>query len=634
VKRLALLALVAAVAVFAAAGAGQARSAGGISITEANGEQFPTRSYILTLPTTRLLRANDVDVLENGQPVTDMELVPASAGGTAAKFGVVLAVDASLSMKGKSIASAMAAAREFASQRSPTQPMAFVTFNGTVNVALPFTRSDSRIGVSLDSTPKLAFGTHIYDAVLKGVELLRSANVDVGSIIVVSDGADVGSTTSLGAATRTARNSHVRIFTVGIRSKAFDQSSLQGLASGTGGTYALATTKQLVPLYQALGEQLARREYLLRYSSLEPAQQLVHVTVSVPSLNATAKIDYKTPPLPPEPLVKPYHSSWFSRVISSPITAGIVILLCAALVGLAFAAVFRPRRSEVQRRLAEFVTLASAKDVEGAAAPGGRRSLFLTEADRTLGSRDWWTRFQEELEIAQVKTPAIQIVATAIATTLVGFVLIYILAGSFLLALLALFVPFAFRSYYRRKLLQLRKAFGEQLPDALAIIASALRAGHALAGALSVVVENGSDPMKSELQRVIAAEQLGSPLDDALEVAVKRMDNRDLEQLALVARLQRESGASAAEVIDRVTENVRERFELRRLVRTLTAQGRLSRWIVSFLPVALLLLILVLNSSYMHPLFDRPLGRFFLVSAAVLVAVGSWAIGRIVDIEV
>jgi tight adherence protein B len=133
---------------------------------------------------------------------------------------------------------------------------------------------------------------------------------------------------------------------------------------------------------------------------------------------------------------------------------------------------------------------------------------------------------------------------------------------------------------------------------------------------------------------VVADEQLGIQLEDAIAVVVERMDNRDLEQLAFVAKLQRETGGSAAEVIDRVTETVRERFELRRLVGSLTAQGRLSRWVVSLLPVGLLLVIAVLNPHYINPLFTKPIGQVLLVGAAVLVVSGSLVIKRIVDIEV
>ena len=136
-----------------------------------------------------------------------------------------------------------------------------------------------------------------------------------------------------------------------------------------------------------------------------------------------------------------------------------------------------------------------------------------------------------------------------------------------------------------RTLKRRRKRFAEQLPDALQVIASALRTGHSFAGALAVVVESASEPMKSEMQRVVADEQLGVPIQDSLGVVAERMASRDLEQLALVAQLQREAGGDAAEVIDRVAETVRERFDLKRLIETLTMQGRMSRWIVSALPV-------------------------------------------------
>ena len=134
---------------------------------------------------------------------------------------------------------------------------------------------------------------------------------------------------------------------------------------------------------------------------------------------------------------------------------------------------------------------------------------------------------------------------------------------------------------------------------------------------------------------MIADEQLGVPLEDALEVVARRMDNDDLEQVALVATLQRETGGNTAEVLDRVAETIRERHELRRLVRTLTAQGRMSRWVVSLLPVGLLAVISLLNPGYLEPLFthsDRA-GCCWSLAAAMVIA-GSLVIKRIVDIEV
>ena len=98
-------------------------------------------------------------------------------------------------------------------------------------------------------------------------------------------------------------------------------------------------------------------------------------------------------------------------------------------------------------------------------------------------------------------------------------------------------------------------------------------------------------------------------LEDALQIAVKRMDNQDLDQVALVARLQREVGSNSAEVLDRVIETVRGRMELRRLVRTLTAQGRLSRWILTALPVGLALMLIGIGHDYMKPLYTETSAR-------------------------
>jgi tight adherence protein B len=166
------------------------------------------------------------------------------------------------------------------------------------------------------------------------------------------------------------------------------------------------------------------------------------------------------------------------------------------------------------------------------------------------------------------------------------------------------------------------------------VLSSALRAGHSLIGALSVVVTDAPEPSRREFRQVVADEQVGVPLDDAMRRVAERMGNRDLEQIALVAALQRETGGSAAEVLDRVAETVRDRAALRRLVRVLTAQGRMARWIVSSLPVGLLLVITVLNSTYMTPMFTKPLGQLMLAFAFVMVVAGSLVIRKIVDIKV
>ena len=122
-------------------------------------------------------------------------------------------------------------------------------------------------------------------------------------------------------------------------------------------------------------------------------------------------------------------------------------------------------------------------------------------------------------------------------------------------------------------------------------------------------------------------------MEEAFERTVQRMQNTDLRQIAIVSRIQRESGGNTAEVLDRVTENIRARFELRRLVKTLTAQGRMSRWIVTALPLCLLGMIALINPHYLNPLFHTTVGLIFFIIAASMVIAGSLIIKKIVKID-
>jgi len=245
----------------------------------------------------------------------------------------------------------------------------------------------------------------------------------------------------------------------------------------------------------------------------------------------------------------------------------------------------------------------------------------------------WWARFKVDLDVARITIPPIQIIFWTAAATLIVIYMCALLGGM-LAGLLGFCVPFVVRGVIRRRLDRQRQLFAEQLPDNLQVLASALRAGHSLVGALSVVVDDSPEPARTEFRRVIADEQLGVPLEEAIEVVAVRMDSTDLRQVGLVAALQHETGGNTAEVLDRVADTVRERFELRRLVKTLTAQGRLSRWILTGLPVFLLLVITLLNPSYISPLYSHTGGRVLLGLAIVMVTSGSLVIRRIINIKV
>jgi tight adherence protein B len=625
VKRLPLIvSLVLAVSVVAGTAMGAGSSSGRPSLIEAKGPAFPVRSYVLKLPNSQHLTPNDVNVTENGNAVLGTTVVPASqtSGKT---FGVVLVGDTSYSMNGAPLAAALAAEQAFAAQRNPSEQLGIVHFNHKTTVVLPLTNSVSAIHDALIKTPKVATGTYIYDAVAQAEAMLQDANISSGSIIVLSDGANTGGTHTLAGVTKAARAAHIQIYTIGLKDQTYKPGTLKALAAAGHGQYAEANAKDLAPLFDQLSQQISS-EYLLQYKSPTGPNKPVRVKVQVSGVG-TARTGYRTPALTVNTTAPPpYKPSIGARIESSSITMILLALLGAGVIAFLVIALLQPKRSTLPARMAEFVSIRGLQRDKGEGA-------VATDEDEPE-QNDWWSRFEETLEIAEIKVEPEWIVAGTVAATGLTFLLIFVATGSVWWALLAFVIPYLSREWVLRTLARRRNKFAEQLPDALQVIGSALRSGHSFAGALAVVVESASEPMKSEMQRVVADEQLGVPVQDSLNVVAKRMASRDVEQLALVAQLQREAGGDAAEVIDTVAATVRERFDLKRLIQTLTMQGRMSRWIVTALPIFVVIVVYLENPSYFHPLTSTLFGRIVLILAAAWAVAGSFVIKRIVEIEV
>lgn len=629
-RRLAAPILLAAV-VTAISAAPAGAEQGGLELTQAGNPGFPNRSYLLSLPPGATARPDQIRVREDGKRVSDLSVLPASAASSRG-FGVVLVLDASRSMKGVAIRDAMAAARTFARRRHENQQLGVVTFNGRSQIALPLTRDDGAIARVLSKPPVLDRETHVYDAVDTAVRMLAEARVKPASVVVLSDGDDTGSTMSSGEVAAAARRNGVRVFSVGLRSGAFDPRSLARLSRDARGLYNEASgAGDLARIYDELGSRLAN-EHLLVYRSLAGPKDRVHVNVQVDEVPGAATIEYTTPAL--RTAVQPYRAGGFwdspAALFLVSITAS---LLLVATVYFAFS---QPTRRNLRRRLSHFVSPAAEQgEVLGpTGAPIAASTGVLAGFGRMFQHAKWWPTFEEELDVAGFKVAPAQLAGATVAGTIVTTLLLGMVSGSVLIAALGLLLPLAVRRFVKFKLQRQRKGFGEQLADNLQVISSALRAGHSLVGAMAVAVTDAPQPTKRELERVVADERLGVPLEDGLSVVARRMDNRDLEQVMLVASLQRETGGNTAEVVDRVADTVRERADLLRMIMTLTAQGRISRWIVTALPVVLALMISVINPNYLDPLFQTSAGHFMLVVAVILLVSGSLVIKKIVNIKV
>ena len=581
---------------------------------------FPDRGYVVDLPQGVAVSPSAVVVRENGRRVEDLQVLPLESSGI--HVGVVLAVDASDSMRGAPLRGAVDAARAFLAHRQADAEVGIVAFNGVVRVLQAPTPDGSLLARALSRPPRASWGTRIYDALDRSLTLLDRAKLSAGSIVLLSDGADLGSRKQMEQVLERARAMHVRVFTVGLRSGAFDSGTLEAIAKRSGGSYSSApTTDRLKSIYAALGRRLSG-EYLVRYRSDAPPHSEVHVAVQIRGLGSE-KTRY-TAPTPAG--LAPFHRSFVSRLMLSSGAMLLLSLLVAGLTALAIVAFLRPRRSTIVERVAQFA--GAGKRSEAGENPRIHRRL----ADLPGAGSGWLVKLEQQLEVARIDMPATQIALLTLGATLVMVVLLGVLSPVF--AVLGLLTPLATRTLIRLKLRKVRDEFADQLPPNLQVLASALRVGHSFVGALTVVVENAHEPSQSELQRVLNDEQLGVPVDEAVRRVAVRMASRDLEQVALLAELQRTAGGNAAEVLDTVVGTLRERGDLRRLIRTLTAQGRMARWILTALPIVVGLGMWVLQGTLMRPLFTTGIGQALVVAAALMVLAGSLAIQKIVDIDV
>ncbi len=228
-----------------------------------------------------------------------------------------------------------------------------------------------------------------------------------------------------------------------------------------------------------------------------------------------------------------------------------------------------------------------------------------------------------------------EFVIGSVGAAIVGAVLGAALLQNLLLALavgaVGAFGPtMALRIALKRRSEKLR----EQLPDVLTIMASSLRAGHSFLQSLDTVAKEISQPAASEFQRVVAEIRLGRGAEDTMESMADRVGSSDFKWAVLAVNIQREVGGNLAEILDNVADTLRERATIRRQIRVLTSEGRLSAWVLGLLPVGIALYMFAVNPEYIELLYTTTIGIVMLIVAFCLLAVGVFWMRKIVDIDV
>jgi len=627
VKRLAAIAAAgAALAALAVPAASLGQSAGQLKLTESPSSGFPDRAYLLTLPKTQPLTTTQLVVTENDGPVVGLGVQP--PGGSSS--GAVLLIDASNSMEGAPIDGAMAAARAFLAERKDDLPVSVVVFGPDDTVLASFTTDGEDLSAAVAQAPPLAEGTHIYDALINVADQAKDEGLERTTVVLLSDGTDVGSSADRAAALEALDDANVRVFSVGLKSKQYDPATLQAVAQRTGGRYAESSSPAaLEPIFEEIGQQLSN-EYEVTYRSVLPPEREATVKASVVGFTP-ATATYTTPALDVTPRGT-FDRSWTDEVIVSPFLMVFIVIAVLALIGFAVLTIMEARKRSLKRRMSMYVTVPS--EEESRARRAEVAAVLASKAQQRIGGLRSWQRFESDVELIGLTISPLALLFWTIVAGIVASLVAAIVLQSLWGLLVGILAPFVTRAYVAHKVKKVKEAFEEQLADNLDVLAGAMRTGHSVMGALAVMVESADEPSKREFRRVLQDEQLGVPLDDALMVMARRMGSYDAEQVAMVMRLQREAGGNTAEVLDRVAETIRGRQEIRRLVQVLTAQARISRWILTSLPIFLLLVLSFTGGDYLDPLLHNTLGQFMLVLGAVLVFIGSFWIKKIAEVDV
>jgi tight adherence protein B len=619
----ALAALVAAV---------PASASGTLQVQKVDTSAFPTVRVTVQSPTPG--KAPDLQVSENGVQVPSANVQMVDPGAPAA---IALVIDTSNSMAGTKLNDAISAAHGFVSAQKNGNLLGVYGFDSTAYPAARLSPDRTEIDTAISQLGTGgAPGTALYGAVKLASADLQTAPAQRRVMILITDGSSQSDTATLDEAVAAAKQAGVLVYTVGIATSGPAQAALNQIATDTGGTATSVTdSSALAGIYSTIESELGNSYTYMYQSSVAPGAPLV-LTLSSPGLGDAREV-LKAPGT----FVPPTKSSGGLKL---PTGASGRILM-AALVGffvlMAMILVMAARPDVIlQKRIAPYTDSKKSVVVEadGEATPTSRISLLhqlFISTERIIGSMNFWKRMSANLEQADLPLRTAELFYIQIGTAILfGFITAFILGhrGLFALAavLLGALVP---AIYVRLKAKKRLTLFESQLPETLITMAASLKAGHAFNQSVSSVVREGADPTAKEFSRVLAEIQLGSNSENALQAMADRMNSYNFGFVVMAVNIQRTVGGSLADILDMVSDTVRQRQQFERKVKALTAQGRMSAYVLIAMPFLMGLAIFALNPTYMSVLFTTTMGKVMVAGGLVMMGIGSMIIKKIVSFK-
>ena len=605
----------------------------GLRIRHVSVDDFPKVEVVVS--SSSALDTTDLEVKEGNRAI-DAEITPLGESGQ--RVDVVLLIDTSGSMLGEPMSAAQEAATEFVNSVPGSVRVGVATFADKAHrvVGLEATKSEAVAAIT-GLTP--AGETSLFDGVELAAEMFRGDAQR--NIVLLSDGGDTASKASLRDASETATDADAAVFSVGLQTEETDIAALEDLSAATGGRFEPAETADLSRIYDSLADELAS-QFAISFTSDSASGSDIAIGVTAPTGedlvtvlapgDATAtKVSNEpaqaTPVEAPEPL-----PSW-----ALPLTLALCFLAIFAM-SLAFVGARNRKQSQdrIRRALHDAVGNTEAEDDdEDESGAGWLPDMVVTAGGKVASQVGMRETVERNLERAGIALRSDEFMGLSLAAALLGFVIGALLMGSLLLAAVLAVLGAVGPTVWLRTVIEKRlNKLNDQLPDILTVLAGSLRAGHSFLQALDMAAREVDDPGATEFQRLVAEIRLGRTVDEALDAMGERISNEGLSWAILAVKIQREVGGNLAELLDTVAETLRTREALKRQVRTLSAEGRLSMYVIGGLPIAIGAYMAVVNPDYLALLYETQLGRVMLASGACLLVAGFLWMKRVVTLDV
>ena len=538
----------------------------------------------------------------------------------------VLVLDASNSMlQGDKFTAAKTAVDTFLEAAPPDVRIGLVTFAGDIGQVIEPTVDHDAVRAALDSV-EIRKGTSVYDGIAEGLDLVGPNGSR--SLLVLSDGGDTNSATTLDVVTTDAMDAGVVVDVVSLANPK-NAATMSDLAETTGGQVIPAEQSALGAVFSAQADALAQ-QLLVSFDRPEDAPTEVNLGVTVDA-DGTSFSDSAFVSIGPVESGPDIVQSGRS-LVGTPGMLGGALALALGLAGLLTVVLGGPGKSSADRRLDAYF---------GEKTPGKRSSSGSADLKGTavaltdkVVSADLETRISRRLAGAGSALTAAEwlLLHAGIVVGLAALGFIMKGPGFAVLGLLIGAIgPWVYLNFRHSRRLN---RFNGQLAETLGLMAGGLQAGLSLPQAIDSVVREGNEPMAGELRRALVEQRLGVDITDALEGVGERMDSEDFEWIVMAIRIQREVGGNLAEILHTVSDTLREREYLRRQVKALSAEGRLSGYILTGMPPAIALYMVFGNPEYISVLYTTLPGFVLLGVAGFLLALGSFAMAKLAKVEV